>query len=146
MQLLKNIGQLKRAREDLLEAVDSCHSCHFLVSAVCGCSDFIFFTSWKPRPLPECAMVSVPVRCFPESSWGSLYVYGPSVLYRYFHFWCSCRELHCAERDFQSYAINLKLPSHLQLPDILGKAVLCEHGRRLDSLRSGKGTTACSTP
>jgi len=44
----------------------------------------MFSTSWKPKLLPERALVSVPVRCFPESSRGSLSMYGPSVLYRYF--------------------------------------------------------------
>lgn len=134
MQLLKNTGQLRRAREDLLEAVGGCYHCPFLFSAVCACSDFVFFTSWKPRPLPKCAMVSVPLRCFPDSSWGSLYTYGPLVLYRYLISGAPVRN-YIVQRDiFQSYAINLKLPSHLELPDISGKAVLCERRRRLGSL------------
>lgn len=136
MQLLKNVGQLRRARGDLLGAVGGCCHCPFLFSAVCACSDFMLFTSWKPRPLSERAVVSV--RCFPDSSCGSLYTYGPLLLYRYLISGAPVRN-YIVQRDiFQSYAINLKLPSHLELPDILGKAVLCERRRRLRSLCDGR--------
>lgn len=58
----------QKSREGSLEAVGTCHNCCFLFNAVCGYSDFMFFTSCKPRPFPECVMVSVHVFCFQKAA------------------------------------------------------------------------------